>query len=147
MDQILAREYPRLVQFIDEAVPLLRHALGEQGLQEILDREATGQRLGQQDGDQIVLEREVPFCCKLGEDVLNGIIDRLVILERNGQPIAAEVIDFKTDQISGSAQETADKHRDQLESYRSAVSRTWGIDPDRISTRIALIQNGAVVNL
>ncbi|MGE4631856.1 MAG: UvrD-helicase domain-containing protein [Planctomycetota bacterium] len=147
MDQILAREYPRLVQFIDEAVPLLRHALGEQGLKEILDREATGQRLGQQDGDQIVLEREVPFCCKLGEDVLNGIIDRLVILERNGQPIAAEVIDFKTDQISGSAQETADKHRDQLESYRSAVSRTWGIDPDRISTRIALIQNGAVVNL
>jgi len=57
------------------------------------------------------------------------------------------VIDFKTDQIFSSARETAEKHRQQLESYRDAVSRTWGIDLDRISTRIALVRTGEVVSL
>ena len=146
IEQILASQHPRLSNDIEASLQILRAALDED-LVTILDRHATGVRLGLEDGDEIVLEKEVPFSCEMGADILNGIIDRLVILERNGQPIAAEVIDFKTDQISGSAQQTAEKHRDQLESYRSAVSRTWGIDPDSISTRIALVRSGEVVNL
>jgi ATP-dependent exoDNAse (exonuclease V) beta subunit len=94
-----------------------------------------------------VLEREVPFCCNTGDDLLNGIIDRLVILERDGRPIAAEVIDFKTDQINESSQQTAEKHADQMESYRLAVSKTWGIETDRIDCRVLLVKSGELVTL
>lgn len=142
IEQILTRQNPRLSGDIEAALQILRSALDED-LIAILDRDATGVRLGQEEGDVLVLEKEVPYSCDSG----NGIIDRLVILEREGQPIAAEVIDFKTDQISGSAQETAEKHRHQLESYRSAVSSTWGIEPSSISTRVALVRSGEVVNL
>jgi len=147
VEQLLVRQNPRLTEYIESSLQLLRPALEEDELVAILDRQATGVRLGEEEGDRLVLEREVPFSCQLDQELLNGIIDRLVILERNGKPIAAEVIDFKTDQIFSSARETAEKHRQQLESYRDAVSRTWGIDLDRISTRIALVRTGEVVNL
>ena len=78
---------------------------------------------------------------------MNGIIDRLVILKRDGRPMAAEVIDFKTDQINESSQQTAEKHADQMESYRLAVSSTWGIEPDRIDCRVLLVKSGELVTL
>lgn len=147
IEELLSREYPRLSPFIEETVKLLAEAVQERGLRATLDRTETEQRLGKCDGDQLVLEREVPFCCNNGDDLLNGIIDRLVILERDGRPIAAEVIDFKTDQINQSSQQTAEKHADQMESYRLAVSKTWGIETDRIDCRVLLVKSGELVTL
>ncbi|MGE4618871.1 MAG: UvrD-helicase domain-containing protein [Planctomycetota bacterium] len=147
LDQILATRHPRLAPYCKEAADLIRHALEQEELQSILDQTATGQRLGLQQGDQLILEREIPFSCEIQQEIVHGIIDRLVILIRNGQPMAAEVIDFKTDHVSDSAQATAQKHAEQLESYRTAVSMTWGIDHDNIETKIVLIRTGEVVNL
>lgn len=147
IESILARQYPRLGKYIESSLQLLQVALQEDELTAILDRQVTGTRLGEEEGDRLVLEREVPFSCQLDREVLNGIIDRLVILERDGKSIGAEVIDYKTDRITSSAQETAEKYRDQLDGYRQAVSQTWEIELDRISTRIVLIRTGEVVNL
>ena len=143
----LKKQQPRLESFTGETLELIGHCLEQETCQQLFDRESTLQRLGAQEDDELILEREVPFSCEVDQNLLNGIIDRLVLLVRGGDAVAAEVIDFKTDQFSGSALDAAEKHREQLESYRMAVSRTWGIDPAMIALRILLVRSGEVITL
>ena len=102
---------------------------------------------------------------------ISGSIDRLVLIRRNGQVIAADIIDFKTDAIWTSEsvvfrsakdrsfaerkttlpgdEETAvrDKvaaYRDQLRSYARAVSLMYKLSPERISTRLVMLATGRV---
>jgi ATP-dependent exoDNAse (exonuclease V) beta subunit len=143
----LNKQQPRLASFTGETIELIGHCLEQETCQQLFDREATLQRLEAQENDELILEREVPFSCEIDQNLLNGIIDRLVLLNRSGSAVAAEVIDFKTDQFSGSALDAAEKHREQLESYRKAVSRTWGIEPTMIALRILLVRSGEVITL
>ena len=70
-------------------------------------------------GFAVVLDRK-----KNGE-LLNGIFDRVVIgYSSNGLPIAAEIIDFKTDQISSEEKKEREKfYQPQLEAYREALQK------------------------
>ena len=62
--------------------------------------------------------------------LIQGSIDRVVLLYDGEIPVAADIIDFKTDaEIIGAA----DRHRDQLEAYRNAASQVFKIDPQNIS--------------
>ncbi|MDE0960005.1 MAG: UvrD-helicase domain-containing protein [Planctomycetota bacterium] len=147
LQAILKKEQPRLDRFANDTIELVDHCLGLDEVQQLFDPDATRLRLGFEEGDQLALEREVPFSCEVDNELLNGIIDRLVILERNSVAVAAEVIDFKTDRISSTAKEAVEKHREQLEYYRIAVSRTWAIDEQKIAMRILLVRSGEVVTL
>ena len=55
--------------------------------------------------------------------------------------VGADVIDFKTDSVSGEKQvdATVEHYRPQLEAYRLAVSKMYRLHPDRISTRLLLL--------
>ena len=79
---------------------------------------------------------------------ISGSIDRLVLIRRNGQVVAADIIDFKTDALVGD-EETAvrDKvaaYSDQLRSYARAISLMYKLPPERISTRLVMFANGRV---
>ncbi len=79
---------------------------------------------------------------------ISGSIDRLVLIRRNGQVVAADIIDYKTDALIGD-EETAvrDKvaaYRDQLRSYARAIALMYKLAPDRISTRLVMLAIGRV---
>ncbi len=79
---------------------------------------------------------------------ISGSIDRLVLIRRNGQVIAADIIDFKTDALLGD-EETAVRekvavYRDQLRSYARAIALMYKLTPDRISTRLVMLAIGRV---
>ncbi len=79
---------------------------------------------------------------------ISGSIDRLVLIRRNGQVVAADIIDFKTDALIGD-EETAvrDKvaaYRDQLRSYARAIALMYKLTPERIATRLVMLATGRV---
>ena len=86
----------------------------------------------------------LPFA--MANALLGGSIDRLVTLWCNGKLVAAEIVDFKTDQINGAGQ-IADRiefYRPQLEAYRGASARMLRLPAERILCRIAFVEPGIV---
>ena len=97
------------------------------------------------------VSQERPFAVRDGDTILRGSIDRLVILYDGDRPVAADVIDFKTDAVGrhdGSALQAAvDTYRPQLDAYRRAVLSLLGLEPDRISGRLMFVGAGLVVSV
>ncbi|MCA9049758.1 MAG: PD-(D/E)XK nuclease family protein, partial [Planctomycetaceae bacterium] len=97
----------------------------------------------------LVVEAERPFVRKRNGAVVQGTIDRLVLLVDRGQPIAADIVDFKTDRFFGDRQrwiqEKVAVYGPQLQEYREAVSHCFRIPEQRISTRLLLLEADEVV--
>lgn len=76
--------------------------------------------------------------CKL----ITGSIDRLIIIEDPLKGVvSAEIIDFKTDQISEDLIDESIKHYSpQLKLYKLALSKSHHINPDLISLGIAFLR-------
>jgi len=78
-------------------------------------------------------------------EVLNGTFDRVVVArDGKGKAVAAEVVDFKTDQLKGEKEKTerAEYYRPQLEAYAEAVSKLTGLSREKVTTRIAWVWGG-----
>ncbi len=99
-------------------------------------------------GDVLEVRREFPFTQREGDSLVNGIIDRLVLHRRAGKVVAADVVDFKTDSVDSTREETivarVELHRGQMEAYRRAVARMEGISPDRVRSRLLFVTAGVV---
>ncbi len=76
--------------------------------------------------------------------LVQGSIDRLVLLYHGETLVAADIIDFKTDAETTQA---AERHRDQLNAYREAASRLFKLPPNRIATRLLMVKDGTVINV
>lgn len=96
------------------------------------------------------VEQERPFVLKRNGAIVQGTIDRLVLLEKNGKLIAADIIDYKTDRLTGERDawiaQKVEHYGAQLEEYRSAVHICFGIPVDQISTRLLLLETDIVVD-
>lgn len=94
------------------------------------------------------LWRERPFAVRDGDAILRGTIDRLVVLCDGDAPVAADVLDFKTDSVAADdpqgIEARVEEYRPQLEAYRRAVGSLFGLDPERISARLAFVQPGVI---
>jgi ATP-dependent exoDNAse (exonuclease V) beta subunit len=103
------------------------------------------------DAHSLRVENERPFVLKRHGAIVVGTIDRLVLVLHQGKPVAADVVDFKTDRMSGEVsqwvQEKAGHYESQLEEYRSAVQTCFGIPSDQISTRLMLLEPDVVVDV
>ena len=95
--------------------------------------------------------RERGFAFRTGDDLLSGSIDRLVIIKSGGQIVAADVIDFKTDEIPPGDQAAlaneVDFYRPQIEAYRMAASRLLAIEPELVAARLVFLAAGEVHSL
>jgi ATP-dependent exoDNAse (exonuclease V) beta subunit len=87
--------------------------------------------------------RERAFTVIDEDQHLSGTIDRLVLLMQRGRPIAAEIIDFKTD-ASGERSGLREAYIDQLRLYSRAVEKAYGVVPERITTTLAWLATGVV---
>jgi ATP-dependent helicase/nuclease subunit A len=99
---------------------------------------------------EIHAENERPFVLKRNGAIVQGIIDRLVVLRVKGRPVAADVVDFKTDKVTAeTATWVSHKTRHyavQLDQYRTAVQTCFGMESNAVSTRLALLEADVVVS-
>jgi ATP-dependent exoDNAse (exonuclease V) beta subunit len=93
-------------------------------------------------------QNERGFAIRDGDQLLTGFIDRLVLLEEAGQVVAAEIIDFKTDQFDGEdPQQLASKiafYTPQLRAYQRAVGQMTNCPPERIVATLLFVDAGIV---
>jgi len=78
---------------------------------------------------------EQSFAFQKQDELIKGVFDRVVLNLSNDDSIeSAEIVDFKTDRgrEGVSLGEMADRHKQQLEFYRLALSRITGLSPNKI---------------
>lgn len=91
--------------------------------------------------------RERPFAIRDGEAILSGKFDRLVVLYDGNRPVAADILDFKTDAVANRGPALTARvafYRPQLEAYRRAAARLLGLSSSRILTRLAFVEPNVV---
>ena len=92
--------------------------------------------------------RERRFAVRHGNSILTGSVDRLVLIHRDARLVAAEVLDFKTDQLPADRPEqlaeTIAAYRPQLNAYRQAVARFAGLPIERVFARLLFVEPGLV---
>ena len=92
---------------------------------------------------QVFNERR--FAIREGDGILTGSVDRLVVLSRGGQTLAADILDFKTDAVDDAADALDKKvafYRPQVEAYRRAVAQMLHLPSDRITSRLLFVGLG-----
>lgn len=97
---------------------------------------------------ELSLKREFPFV-RRNEDgqLIAGSIDRLVILLHGERPVAADILDFKTDDVSSGTpalQARIEAYRGQMQAYRGAMAEMFSLSPEAISTRLVFLGPGRV---
>ncbi|MEO2047093.1 MAG: UvrD-helicase domain-containing protein [Pirellulales bacterium] len=96
--------------------------------------------------ENLVVENERPIAIRDGEHLLTGHIDRLVTCYQQGRPVAAEILDYKTDAISDRTQllEKVEYYRPQLEAYRRAVCQTFQLAESQVAAKLLFVTSGEV---
>ena len=105
--------------------------------------------------DQVAIEpnrvevcTERRFAVATDSGFLQGVIDRMVLIYRGEQLIGADIIDLKTEQLNSTQlHDHTNRHRPQLQAYRTAAATFLRLPVERISTRLVFIETGQIVNL
>lgn len=91
---------------------------------------------------------EFPYARLVDGTIQRGFIDRLVVIQRDGTPIAAHILDFKTDDIPAARlAERAERYRRQLETYQAVVREVFGLEDRAISLQLLFVMPGELVSL
>ncbi len=77
---------------------------------------------------------------------MSGIIDRLHVTRKDGNVIAVEVIDFKTDAVKSGDQLVA-RYAGQMMSYQAAMAEVFEMEPDRVCCRLVSTHLGEVIDV
>ncbi len=78
-----------------------------------------------------------------------GSIDRLVLVYRGDQLLAADIIDYKTDPAPDdtAVQEKSRHYEPQLAAYRASAARMFRLPEDRLRCRLAFLNSNVVATL
>jgi len=97
---------------------------------------------------EITVENERPIAVRHGDQLMVGNIDRLVTVFENGEPIAADIIDFKTDSVAPGDQKAlkskVDYYRPQIAAYRQAVAKIYSLPQEEISAQLVFVSLGQI---
>ena len=100
------------------------------------------------EANRLKVQTERHFAVQADEGMLEGVIDRLVLVYQGDDIVAADIIDFKTDEVDGdNLHSKIEYYSPQLTGYRDAVSKFARIPQAKISTRLVFVTTGQVVNL
>jgi len=134
---------------------LVASALSE--FRAMLERPETGALLAEatyaRPGETLTVERERSFALIMpdgeGTQTLwRGAFDRVVVRRRGDVVTAAEIVDFKTDVVTGEALDARVEHyRPQLESYRKVLARMTGLALEVVSAKLLFLESDSIVTL
>ncbi len=100
---------------------------------------------------ELSVQREQAVAVRLDHQLLTGTIDRLILVQEKGRTVAADIVDFKTDAVSSTDEQTlksrVDHYTPQLAAYRRAVSKTYQLDMSHITARFMFLTAGRVIPL
>ncbi len=119
----------------------LRETMPAEAVDEVeqcLVDEALAKRLAKPDSD-VELWRERPFDVVLGDELISGVFDRVHLFADR-----AEIIDFKTEKAG---EEAADRHRPQLQLYRSALAKLTGLEESVISCQLLFTHTHSLLDV
>lgn len=141
---LLARQLAEILQR-----PSLRQLFSESAARQTL------QKLANLSANQLTtatvqVSNEWRFTQSVRGSLLSGSIDRLVALSVDGRIVAAEIIDFKSDDLGATRDrlaERVDAHREQLVAYREFFAEHARLPPQNISIQLAFLQTGDVVEV
>ncbi|MFM9068435.1 MAG: UvrD-helicase domain-containing protein [Planctomycetota bacterium] len=93
---------------------------------------------------QVQVYREQRFAYRTDDELVTGIVDRLVILRDHGVVVAVEVIDYKSDEVASdeSIMSKCEHYEPQLRQYREAIAETWKIPRELIRSRLVFLKVG-----
>lgn len=101
--------------------------------------------------DHLVVERERPFARRVGDEIQEGFIDRLVLISRAGRITAAHVLDFKTDDVTpddeGRLRERTERYRPQMHAYRAVVAEQYALPLDEVRGTLLFLAAGRAVEV
>ena len=113
-------------------------------IRSVLSREA----LSSEPDTVVRVENEIPFVRRIADGIQEGFIDRLVLTERDGRVVRAEILDFKTDTIEAGDEATlaarTEHYRPQIAAYRGVVREQYGLAERDVSGRLVFLGAGAV---
>lgn len=97
---------------------------------------------------EVSIRCEFPFAITHEGGVLRGSIDRLALVRQNDKLIAADVIDFKTDQFDSEERldEKVTHYRPQIDCYRRAVAKMFQLPLSSIRGTLFFVHGPRVIN-
>lgn len=102
-------------------------------------------------GDLLTVETERPFARRTDDEIQEGFIDRLVLVSRGGEVVAAHVLDFKTDDVApgdeGRLRERTVRYRPQMEAYRTVVAEQYAIPLGQVRGTLLFLAAGRAVEV
>jgi ATP-dependent exoDNAse (exonuclease V) beta subunit len=92
---------------------------------------------------------ELPFAARVGNRILRGRMDRVILIHDRGTPVRAEVVDFKTDALHEGGDRgiasVVERYRPQLVAYRRVLESMYSLGIGRVDARLAFLRSGQVV--
>ena len=134
-EQAVGRQDPA---WFDAMMEKFKSMLMQPTVRDVLTR----QSIDESSGQQIVLWREHPFAEYVDGQLMTGVFDRVVVIEQDGQPLSADLIDFKTDVVSvDEVPHRVESYRLQIEAYRSVLSVQLGLGRRSIRARLLFVES------
>ena len=94
------------------------------------------------------VDNELPFVRHVGDEIQEGVIDRLVLIQREGRVAQAEILDFKTDSIeSGDDNALVARtahYRAQIVAYCDVVREQYGLAEGEVRGKLVFLGTGVI---
>lgn len=76
-----------------------------------------------------------------GKRLIGGTIDRLVLIKKKTKVVAADIVDYKTDQIDevSSVQSKVKLYKPQLRAYAQSIAKMFGLPPENVICRLLFL--------
>lgn len=102
--------------------------------------------------DRIEVDTERALSAMIDQQMVEGVVDRLAVLYKDGQPFAAEIFDFKVDAFDPDMtllwlEDRAEHHRPQMEMYARVVAQQLQIARQQVSTYLIMLSSDDLVQL
>ncbi len=141
---------------VPRAIDEFHEMLSSPALRSILSRKSYAAVISENPGTpasvadfRMEVRNEQPIASRDPMGLMSGMIDRLVLMRRGGEVVAADIIDYKTDAIdvadADMLQAKVAYYQPQIAAYRRAASRMLRIDEANVICRLVFVGPRMVV--